>query len=102
MFIIFNKTTKTIYSYGMGFPTLTEDGFKLLIGTEPVCNDLITCGWKYVADQTIEMSSPWMYKYTADHYAEIERGPPMEEQIIQLQEQLSATNAVILDMLLGA
>ena len=94
MFIIFNKTTKTIYSYGAGNPTESEN--KLILNGNPICNDLSVCGWKYIADQRLETDENG-YVHDADYYEEAVKPATIEE----LQGQLAATNAILLDIYLG-
>ena len=95
MFIIFDRQTKTIYSYGVGNPT--ESGNKLYLGNTIICNDLTVCDWKYIADQRLEQDENGAYLHDADYYIEI----PAPVTIEDLKEQLAATNAVLLDLYLG-
>lgn len=95
MFIIFNKLTKTIYSYGVGNPTESEN--KLILEGDIICNDLSVCWWKYIADQRLETDENGAYLHDADYYAEAEKPVSIEE----LKEQLAATNAILLDIYLG-
>ena len=94
MFIIFNKTTKAILSYGQGNPI--EMGNLLVLGSETICNDMTACGWKYIADQVLEQDENG-FVHDADYYIEI----PAPVTIEDLKEQLAATNAVLLDLYLG-
>ena len=95
MFIIFDKTTKAILSYGQGNPV--QMGNLLVLGSETICRNLTTCGWKYIADQRLETDETGAYLHDVDYYDEIE----MPVTIAELQEQLAATNAVLLDIYLG-
>lgn len=95
MFIIFDKTTKQILSYGQGTPM--EMGNLLVLGSETICNDLSVCWWKYIADQRLETDENGSYLHDADYYEEIDTPVTIEE----LKEQLAATNAILLDMYLG-
>ena len=95
MFIIFDKTTKQILSYGQGNPI--EMGNLLVLGSETICNDLTICDWKYIADQRLETDETGAYLHDADYYIEI----PAPVTIEDLKEQLAATNAVLLDLYLG-
>ena len=94
MFIIFDKTTKAILSYGQGNPI--EMGNLLVLGSETICNDMTACGWKYIADQRLEQDENG-FVHGADYYDESTKPATIEE----LQEQLAATNAVLLDIYLG-
>jgi hypothetical protein len=78
MFLIFDKTTKRILSYGFGTPT--ESAGKLYLGSEAICNSLTICGWKYIADQKLEQDDTG-FVYDADHYEEIAPEPTLQEQI---------------------
>lgn len=95
MFIIFDKTTKAILSYGQGTPI--EMGNLLVLGSETICRNLTVCGWKHIADQRLETNDEGDYLHNADYYEEIEIPVTIEE----LKEQLAATNAILLDMYLG-
>lgn len=94
MFIIFDKTTKAILSYGQGNPV--QMGNLLVLGSETICRNLTTCGWKYIADQRLEQDENG-FVHDADYYEEAVNPATIEE----LQEQLAATNAILLDMYLG-
>lgn len=96
MFIIFNKTTKLILSYGVG--NLSESENKLYLGSNIICNDLTICDWKHISDQRLETDDDGAYLHNADYYEEITKPVTIEE----LQEQLAATNAILLDIYLGA
>jgi len=95
MFIIFDKTIKTIYSYGVGNPTESDN--KLILNGNPICNDLSVCGWKYIADQRLETDENGACLHDADYYEEAVKPVTIEE----LQKQLAATNAILLDIYLG-
>ena len=88
MFIIFNKTTKTIYSYGAGNPTESEN--KLILNGNPICNDLSVCGWKYIADQRLETDENG-YVHDADYYETItptDRLADIEAALLDLAEAI--------------
>lgn len=82
MFIIFDKTNKTILSNGSGNPTESEN--KLYLGDTVICNDLSICGWKYIADQRLETDENGAYLHDADYYDTIEPVPSLQEQISTL------------------
>jgi hypothetical protein len=94
MFIIFDRQTKTIYSYGSGNPIESEN--KLYLGNAIICNDLTICNWKYIADQRLEQDENG-FVHDADYYPVATKPVTVED----LQEQLAATNAVLLDIYLG-
>ena len=85
MFIIFNKTTKTIYSYGAGNPTESEN--KLILNGNPICNDLSVCGWKYITDQVLEQDETG-FVHNADYYDELTPQPTLQDQIDAILELL--------------
>lgn len=89
MFIIFNKTTKTIYSYGAGNPTESEN--KLILNGNPICNDLSVCGWKFIADQRFETDDEGNYLHNADYYETItptDRLADIEAALLDLAEAI--------------
>lgn len=88
MFIIFNKTTKTIYSYGAGNPTESEN--KLILNGNPICNDLSVCGWKYIADQVLEQDETG-FVHNADYYETVtptDRLADIEAALLDLAEAI--------------
>jgi len=88
MFIIFNKTTKAIYSYGQGSPTESDN--KLYLGSEVICNDLSICSWKYIADQVLEQNETGFVR-DADYYETItptDRLADIEAALLDLAEAI--------------
>jgi hypothetical protein len=88
MFIIFDKTTKAICSYGQGKPT--ELAGKLVLNGNSVCNDLVTCGWKYIADQVLEQNETGFVR-DADYYetvTPIDRLADIEAALLDLAEAI--------------
>lgn len=88
MFIIFNKTTKIIYSYGAGNPTESEN--KLILNGNPICNDLSVCGWKYITDQVLEQDETG-FVHNADYYETItptDRLADIEAALLDLAEAI--------------
>ena len=94
MFIIFLKSTKEIISYGTGNPTVV--GNTLVLNGNSICNDLGRCDWKYIDNQELDQNE-YGFVHDADYYLSIEK--PLT--IAELQEQLAATNAILLDIYLG-
>ena len=89
MFIIFNKTNKEIYSYGVGNPT--ESGNKLYLGNTIICNDLTVCDWKYIADQRLEQDENGAYLHDADYYETVtptDRLADIEAALLDLAEAI--------------
>jgi len=82
MFIIFNKTTKTIYSHGSGTPE--ETGTKLYLDGRCICNDLSVCDWKKIADQRLEQDENGFVR-DADYYDE-DVSPSYQDQIDAILE----------------
>ena len=88
MFIIFDKTTKAILSYGQGNPI--EMGNLLVLGSETICNDMTACGWKYIADQRLEQDENG-FVHGADYYEEItptDRLADIEAALLDLAEAI--------------
>ena len=88
MFIIFDKTIKTIYSYGVGNPTESDN--KLILNGNPICNDLSVCGWKYIADQRLETDENG-YVHDADYYETVtptDRLADIEAALLDLAEAI--------------
>ena len=88
MFIIFNKTNKEIYSYGVGNPT--ESGNKLYLGNTIICNDLTVCDWKYIADQRLEQDENG-FVHGADYYETVtptDRLADIEAALLDLAEAI--------------
>jgi hypothetical protein len=89
MFIIFNKTTKAILSYGQGNPI--EMGNLLVLGSETICNDLTVCDWKYIADQRLEQDENGAYLHDADYYEAVtptDRLADIESALLDLAEAI--------------
>ena len=89
MFIIFDKTIKTIYSYGVGNPTESDN--KLILNGNPICNDLSVCGWKYIADQRLETDENGAYLHDADYYETVtptDRLADIEAALLDLAEAI--------------
>ena len=86
MFIIFNKTNKEIYSYGVGNPT--ESGNKLYLGNTIICNDLTVCDWKYIADQRLEQDENGAYLHDADYYETVDPLPSAESRLAAIEMYL--------------
>jgi len=89
MFIIFDKTTKIIYSRGSGTPE--ESGNKLYLDGKPICNNLSVCGWKYIADQKIEQDSEGDCIFDADYYETVtptDRLADIEAALLDLAEAI--------------
>lgn len=86
MFIIFDKTTKAILSYGQGTPI--EMGNLLVLGSETICNDLTKCGWKYIADQRLETNESVGYMHDADYYETIDPLPSSESRLAAIEMYL--------------
>ena len=88
MFIIFDKTTKQILSYGQGNPI--EMGNLLVLGSETICNDLNICGWKCIADQVLEQNETGFVR-DADYYETItptDRLADIEAALLDLAEAM--------------
>lgn len=88
MFIIFNKTTKAIYSYGQGSPTESDN--KLYLGDTAICNNLTICGWKYIADQRLEQDENG-FVHDADYYETVtptDRLADIEAALLDLAEAI--------------
>ncbi|OPZ43327.1 MAG: hypothetical protein BWY95_02232 [Bacteroidetes bacterium ADurb.BinA104] len=89
MFIIFDKTIKTIYSYGVGNPTESDN--KLILNGNPICNDLSVCGWKYIADQRLETDENGACLHDADYYEAVtptDRLADIEAALLDLAEAI--------------
>jgi len=89
MFIIFDKTIKTIYSYGVGNPTESDN--KLILNGNPICNDLSVCGWKYIADQRLETDENGACLHDADYYETVtptDRLADIEAALLDLAEAI--------------
>jgi len=89
MFIIFNKTNKTILSSGEGNPVESEN--KLILNGNPICNDLSVCGWKYIADQRLETDESIGYLHDADYYETVtptDRLADIEAALLDLAEAI--------------
>lgn len=86
MFIIFDKTTKQIYSRGAGTPEESEG--KLQLNGRIICNDLSVCGWKYIADQRLEQDENG-YVHDADYYDEISPEPTEEDRLAALEQYIA-------------
>jgi len=89
MFIIFLTETKQILSYGQGTPT--ESGNKLYLSDTVICNDLGICGWKYIADQRLEMDGEGSYLHDADYYEAVtptDRLADIEAALLDLAEAI--------------
>ena len=88
MFIIFDKTIKTIYSYGVGNPTESDN--KLILNGNPICNDMTACGWKYIADQVLEQDENG-FVHDADYYETVtptDRLADIEAALLDLAEAI--------------
>ena len=88
MFIIFDKTTKAILSYGQGNPV--QMGNLLVLGSETICRDMTICGWKYIADQRLEQDENG-FVHGADYYEEItpiDRLADIESALLDLAEAI--------------
>lgn len=85
MFIIFNRTNKTIASYGVGNPTETNN--KLYIGSEVICNSLTICDWKYIADQVLEQNETGFVR-DADYYETVYPLPSAESRLAAIEMYL--------------
>ena len=89
MFIIFDKTTKAILSYGQGNPV--QMGNLLVLGSETICRNLTTCGWKYIADQRLETDETGAYLHDADYYETVtptDRLADIEAALLDLAEAI--------------
>ena len=89
MFIIFDRQTKTIYSYGAGNPTESDN--KLILSGNPICNDLTVCDWKYIADQRLEQDENGAYLHDADYYEAVtptDRLADIESALLDLAEAI--------------
>lgn len=82
MFIIFDKLTKQIHSYGIG--KVEEYNGKLYSGEIIVCNDLDICGWKYIDTQKLEYSTTG-FLHDADYYQDISESPTIEQRMDALE-----------------
>jgi hypothetical protein len=88
MFIIFDKTTKAILSYGQGNPV--QMGNLLVLGSETICRNLTTCGWKYIADQRLEQDENG-FVHDADYYETVtptDRLADIEAALLDLAEAI--------------
>lgn len=85
MFIIFDKTTKQIYSRGAGTPEESEG--KLQLNGRIICNDLSVCGWKYIADQRLEQDENG-YVHDADYYETVDPLPSAESRLAAIEMYL--------------
>lgn len=85
MFIIFDRQTKTIYSYGSGNPIESEN--KLYLGNAIICNDLTVCDWKYIADQRLEQDENG-FVHDADYYEDVVPLPSAEERLAAIEQYL--------------
>lgn len=88
MFIIFDKTTKAILSYGQGTPI--EMGNLLVLGSETICRDMTICGWKYIADQRLEQDENG-FVHGADYYEAVtptDRLADIEAALLDLAEAM--------------
>lgn len=92
MFIIFNKTTHAVLTYGQGYPHVKETDGKLKIANTVICNDAGAYGWKYITDTSGDIVG-------ADErdYPELEK--PLDSQ--EIKEQIEAINAVVMDLVMG-
>ena len=89
MFIIFDKTTKAILSYGQGNPV--QMGNLLVLGSETICRDMTICGWKYIADQRLETDENGAYLHDADYYEAVtptDRLADIETALLDLAEAM--------------
>jgi len=89
MFIIFNRTNKTIASYGQGSPTESDN--KLYLGDTAICNNLTICDWKYIADQRLEQDENGAYIHDADYYETVtptDRLADIEAALLDLAEAI--------------
>lgn len=86
MFIIFNKTNKTILSSGEGNPTESDN--KLILNGNPICNDMTVCGWKYIADQRLETDESIGYLRDADYYETVDPLPSAESRLAAIEMYL--------------
>ena len=88
MFIIFDKTTKAILSYGQGTPI--EMGNLLVLGSETICRDMTICGWKYITDQVLEQDETG-FVHDADYYETVtptDRLADIEAALLDLAEAI--------------
>ena len=92
MFIIFNKQTHEILTYGHGYPHVQEKDGKIKIAGQIVCNDSVLYGYRYITDDYGDVAGQ-----DERHFPEMEK--PLEQQ--EIKDQLEAMNAVIMDIIMG-
>lgn len=97
MIIFYFSDTKRILNHLIGFSTILTASNKYIVAGQVICNAIANIEWKYIADQRLETDDEGNYLYNADYYLPVEKPLTIEE----LQEQLAATNAILLDMYLG-
>ena len=89
--IIFYFPNKRIHQYFIGFGTVTTVNGTLHIDGRDTTTCAADVGWKYIADQRLEMDENGAYLHDADYYEEItptDRLADIEAALLDLAEAI--------------